>query len=52
MTSIADCANTSVATVPITFDKYYKQNSIKSGDIIIMATAGAGMTFSAALIKM
>jgi 3-oxoacyl-[acyl-carrier-protein] synthase-3 len=52
MTSIADCANTSVATVPITFDRYYKQNAIKGGDIIIMATAGAGMTFSAALIKM
>ena len=51
MTSIADCANTSVATIPITFDKYNRANAIKNGDVIVMATAGAGMTFSAALVK-
>jgi 3-oxoacyl-[acyl-carrier-protein] synthase-3 len=51
MTSIADYANTSVATIPITFDKYQKAQLIKKGQIILMATAGAGMTFSAALIK-
>lgn len=52
MESISDCANTSVATIPISLDKYVKNNpELQRGDIILMATAGAGMTFSSALIR-
>ena len=52
MHSIAECANTSVATIPITLDKYVRNNpELQRGDIILMATAGAGMTFSSGLIR-
>jgi 3-oxoacyl-[acyl-carrier-protein] synthase-3 len=52
MESISECANTSVATIPISLDKYVKNNpELQHGDIILMATAGAGMTFSSALLR-
>ncbi len=52
MESISECANTSVATIPISLDKYVKNNpELQRGDMILMATAGAGMTFSSALLR-
>jgi 3-oxoacyl-[acyl-carrier-protein] synthase III len=52
MESIEECANTSVATIPISLDKYVRSNpELKRGDIILMATAGAGMTFSSAILR-
>jgi len=52
MESIEDCANTSVATIPISLDKYVRSNSgLKRHDIILMATAAAGMTFSSAILR-
>lgn len=52
MQSIEDCANTSVATVPVSLDKYVKnKTSLCRGDIILIATAGAGMTFSSCLLR-
>jgi len=52
MESISDCANTSVATIPISLDKYVRNNpELQRGDIILMATAGAGMTFSSGIIR-
>lgn len=52
MESIENCANTSVATIPITLDKYVRNNSnLQRGDMILMATAGAGMTFSSCLLR-
>jgi 3-oxoacyl-[acyl-carrier-protein] synthase-3 len=52
MESIEECANTSVATIPITLDKYAKHNQeLKQGDIILMATAGSGMTFSSCILR-
>lgn len=50
--SIEECANTSVATIPISLDKYVRHNpELKRGDIILMATAGAGMTFSSCILR-
>ena len=50
--SIEECANTSVGTIPISLDKYVRNNpELKRGDIILMATAGAGMTFSSAILR-
>lgn len=53
MESISTCANTAVATIPITLDKYVRDKSfnLQHGDIILMATAGAGMTFSSCLLR-
>lgn len=52
MESIEECANTSVATIPISLDKSVRNNpELKRGDIILMATAGAGMTFSSAILR-
>jgi 3-oxoacyl-[acyl-carrier-protein] synthase-3 len=52
MESISECANTSVATIPISLDKYVRNNpELKRGDLILAATAGAGMTFSSCLFK-
>ncbi len=52
MESIEECANTSVSTIPITLDKHVRHNlKLKRGDIILMATAGAGMTFSSAILR-
>jgi 3-oxoacyl-[acyl-carrier-protein] synthase-3 len=52
MESISECANTSVATIPISLDKYVRNNpELKRGDLILMATAGAGMTFSSCLLR-
>ena len=52
MESITDCANTSVATIPIGLDKYVRNNpQLQRGDLLLVATAGAGMTFSSAIIR-
>ena len=52
MESIEECANTSVATIPISLDKYVRHNSeLKHGDVILMATAGSGMTFSSCIVR-
>ena len=52
MESIEECANTSVATIPISLDKYVRHNhELKHGDIILIATAGAGMTFSSCILR-
>jgi len=49
MESIEECANTSVATIPIS---YVRNNpELKHGDIILMATAGSGMTFSSCILR-
>jgi 3-oxoacyl-[acyl-carrier-protein] synthase-3 len=52
MESIEECANTSVASIPISLDKYTRHNhELKRGDVILMATAGAGMTFSSCILR-
>ncbi len=49
--SLKDHANTSAASIPLALDKYIKEGLIKTGQLIAMASAGGGMTFGSALLK-
>ena len=43
--------NTSSASIPLALCEMIKQNNIKTGDLIIMESVGAGMTWGAILMK-
>jgi 3-oxoacyl-[acyl-carrier-protein] synthase III len=51
MLSIDHFGNTSSATVPMTIHEYAKQGRLKKGDLVIMVVFGAGLTYSAALVR-
>jgi 3-oxoacyl-[acyl-carrier-protein] synthase-3 len=44
-------ANTSAASIPIALDEAYREGRIKSGDILVLAGFGAGLTYGSNLIK-
>ncbi|MFQ3307001.1 MAG: 3-oxoacyl-[acyl-carrier-protein] synthase-3 [Candidatus Midichloriaceae bacterium] len=44
-------ANTSAASIPLALDSYIKNEKIKRGDLIAMASIGGGMTWGSALIR-
>jgi 3-oxoacyl-[acyl-carrier-protein] synthase-3 len=44
-------ANTSAASVPLAFHEAYKSGRIKSGNIILFESFGAGFTWGATLVK-
>ena len=43
--------NTSAASIPIALDDCYRQGKIKSGDVVLLAAFGAGLTWGANIIK-
>ena len=43
--------NTSAASIPIALDEAVKQGRIKDGDIIVLASFGAGLTWGASVIR-
>ena len=43
--------NTSSASVPIALDEANKNGRLKSGDLVLLATIGGGLTWSSAVIK-
>jgi 3-oxoacyl-[acyl-carrier-protein] synthase-3 len=43
--------NTSSASIPIALDEAIKQNKIKPGDLVLLASFGAGFTWGSALIR-
>jgi 3-oxoacyl-[acyl-carrier-protein] synthase-3 len=43
--------NTSAASIPIALDEAVRDNKIKKGDLILLASFGAGFTWASALIK-
>jgi len=49
--TIAEHANTSAASVPLALDVAIKDGRIKKGDIVLLETMGAGLTWGAALIR-
>lgn len=51
MLTIDHFGNTSSATVPLTIHEYARQGKLKKGDLIIMVVFGAGLTYSAALVR-
>lgn len=44
-------ANTAGASIPMALDSLYKQNKIKSGDILVMPAIGSGWTYGVSLLK-
>lgn len=49
--NIAKYGNTSAASIPIALDDCRKQGKIKSGDIVLLAAFGAGLTWGANVIQ-
>jgi len=49
--NIARIGNTSSASIPIALDECLKAGRIKAGDIIMLVSFGAGVTWGAALIR-
>jgi 3-oxoacyl-[acyl-carrier-protein] synthase-3 len=44
-------ANTAGASIPVTMDLMYKNNLLKKGEMVLMASVGAGWTWGSAIIK-
>lgn len=44
-------ANTSAASIPLALDHAYKNNIIKTGNLLAFTAIGAGLTWGAALVK-
>lgn len=49
--NIAKYGNTSAASIPIALDDCLKEGKIKSGDIVLLAAFGAGLTWGANVIQ-
>jgi 3-oxoacyl-[acyl-carrier-protein] synthase-3 len=49
--NINEYGNTSAASVPIAFDECVRKGKIKRGDIVILVSFGAGLTWGANVIK-
>ncbi len=51
VSTIEEHANTSAATIPLSLEQYMREKKIKKGDLLLMASAGAGMAFGSALVR-
>lgn len=51
-TNIQRYGNTSAASIPLGLDECRKEGRIKSGDLIMLAAFGAGLTWGSALIRL
>ena len=43
--------NTSAASIPIALDEAYRKNIFKKGDLVVLVAFGAGLTWSATLVR-
>lgn len=51
-TNIQRYGNTSAASIPIAFDECRKSALVKPGDLVLLVSFGAGLTWGSALIRM
>jgi 3-oxoacyl-[acyl-carrier-protein] synthase-3 len=49
--NIEKYGNTSSATIPIALDEAIRSNKVRRGDLVLMASFGAGLTFGSLLIR-
>jgi 3-oxoacyl-[acyl-carrier-protein] synthase-3 len=49
--NIEKFGNTSAASIPIALDDCRRQGKIKSGDVVLLAAFGAGLTWGANIIR-
>ncbi|MFH1422900.1 MAG: beta-ketoacyl-ACP synthase III [Planctomycetota bacterium] len=50
-TNLNKCGNTSAASIPIALDEAVRNNSIKSGDLLLLVAFGGGKTWGSSLIR-
>ena len=50
--NIASCGNTSGASIPILLDEKRKEGLLKSGDTVVLAGFGAGLTWASAVVEL
>jgi 3-oxoacyl-[acyl-carrier-protein] synthase-3 len=51
ISSVADHANTSAASIPLALDSAVKQGKIKRGDLVSLQAIGGGLTWGSVLLK-
>lgn len=51
ITTVADHANTSAASIPLALDRSNQKNIFKSGDLIAMTAFGAGLSWGSVLLR-
>jgi len=44
--------NTTAATIPTALDEYWRDGRVKSGDLVLLASFGAGFTWGASLVRL
>jgi 3-oxoacyl-[acyl-carrier-protein] synthase-3 len=48
---VADVGNTSAASIPLALDRAWRAGRIRSGDLVLFTSFGAGLTWGATLIR-
>jgi len=51
VSTVADHANTSAASVPLAMDRAVKDGRIKRGDLVMLEAFGGGFTWGATLLR-
>ena len=51
MINIEKYGNTTAATIPLAMSEAYQQGKLEKGDLVVLATFGAGFTWGSTLIK-
>jgi len=51
MINIEDYGNTTAATIPLALDDAMKQGRLKKGDLVLLASVGAGFTVGSVLLR-
>ena len=51
MINIEDYGNTTAATIPLALDDAIKQGRLKKGDLVLLASVGAGFTVGSVLLR-
>lgn len=50
--NIQKYGNTTAATIPTALDEYWREGKVKSGDLVVLASFGAGFTWGASLVRL
>lgn len=51
MVNIEDYGNTTAATIPLALEDAVKQGRLKKGDLVVLASVGAGFTVGSVLLR-
>ena len=51
MINIEDYGNTTAATIPLALDSAIQQGRLKKGDLVLLASVGAGFTVGSVLLR-